>query len=109
VDLLSKYSNSPATLYDLEETKRQLGAAAQKPGTEGKTSVRNVAPPKRERKPWVKRAALSERFTEEELAQIVHEAQSRENTYATVAARHGLSLSSVERLVKQHKQAEGSN
>ncbi len=100
VGLLKRYSNTPTTLLDLQEAQRQLVNATQNV-TQSRQSVQNVAAPKRERKPWVKPVALTERFTAEELEQIVQEARSRTMTYAAVAEKYGISLSSVERLVKR--------
>ena len=101
--LLKTYSNTPELLVDLQECQRQLDKVAAEPGTESRRSVRN------ERRTAPKLPTVNERFTPTQLARIVREAQSHTVTYAAIAKRYGISVSSVKRLVSRHKRLNGSS
>lgn len=96
VGLLTHYSNRSDLLHELEMATEQLQRAQQ----EATPSVRSVRSPDRKGRAW----GLADRLTEAEVHAIVTGFESGAPRWQ-LAEQHKISLSSVARILRQHRQA----
>ena len=101
VDFLSTYSNRPDLLHDLAEATCQLDRAVQSTEPDESTSVRTLAPAYRKH-------YVAERLGEMVIKTIIEDFEAGTARHL-LADRHGISVRTVGRLLKRHRDRESNS